>query len=99
MVRKFRKGKRFFYIQSANWEGVAQASSPKEACSLILREALDEFNNETEISPKILSVDLSSVGDTGEGKNFTLHPSCEILANIGKHGAASGIKNIVKNYE
>jgi len=99
MVRKFRKGKRFYYIQSGNWEGIAEADSRSEACSIILSEALDKFQTDTKISSKILSIDLSSVGDTGETGELKLNDSSEILANTGLHNHAFHMKNLINTYD
>lgn len=99
MVRKFKKGKGFYYIQSGNWEGITETDSRSEACSIILSEAIDKFQNDTEISSKILSIDLSPMGDTGERGHIKLHDSSEILANTGLHKFAFHMKNITNNHE
>tara|TARA_Y100000310_G_C20605704_1_gene775362 strand:+ start:213 stop:512 length:300 start_codon:yes stop_codon:yes gene_type:complete len=99
MVRKMEKGKRFYYIQSGNWEGITETDSRSEACSIILAEAIEKLQGDAQVSPKILSIDLSPMGDTGEGGSLKLHDSSEVLADAGLHGSASILKKIISNYE
>lgn len=83
MVKKIGKGKKVFYVQSADWEGFTEAESSAEACLTILSEAIQKFKTDADISPQVLCMDLSNLHNSPEVENFEVYPSVALMADMG----------------
>lgn len=96
MVKEINNGRKLFYVQSGNWEGVLEGPSPKEVASMVLEEALSELGKNLTLSHSIMVIDLSSLYSEGEAGEVSIHSSSEILANTGRHQSANIIQGTRK---
>tara|TARA_Y100000588_G_C13864770_1_gene757747 strand:+ start:180 stop:440 length:261 start_codon:yes stop_codon:yes gene_type:complete len=60
MVKKSDTQNRFFYGQCGDWEGVASASNPRKACSLMIDQAGEVFKDKMKTTDVMVVMDLQA---------------------------------------
>lgn len=55
MIRKSTNDNKFFYIQCGDWDATTIARSHREACKNAISQAIDYFNEETQLTELVIA--------------------------------------------
>ena len=58
MIQKRNSNNSIFFIQCGDWETVKKATSPRQACIEAVKEAKEEYKNNTTLSQVIIAMNL-----------------------------------------
>ena len=100
MIKKIDKKNKFYFVTSADWEGITECQSASEAANTATEGALREFGKATKLAPGIVVLDLSEYGKLGNSDEAThVFYTPTVLADIGLHDLSKKVDLLMKDIQ
>lgn len=85
-----------YHVSSANWECNIVERSHDKAVSRALENMFDLYGQNLNISPAIISIDLTRFSIDFNEDHTKIYSTAMVLSDIGKHDLAKKLKKITR---